>query len=326
MRSLIFYSNVVYSPVRARAVELLQRVSPDGIDRVFLCNSGAEANETALKLARTSTGRKGVVAFEGGFHGRTLGALAATWNPRYREPYADLLAPTHFAPLNDLEMVRGLLERVGDIAAVIVEPIQSMAGVTEARAEFLSGVREHCDRSGTLLIFDEVQTGVGRTGTFSISEQLGVRPDIITMAKSLASGIPVGAVLTTSDVADTVAPGDQGTTFGGGMIAMAALEATVATIIREGLMGRAAKIFDRVKSELEPLVASVRGRGCLIGVELTMDAAPVIRALRERGVLVGSSGHPNTLRLMPPLNTPMEALEEFFTIFTSVIKQVEATT
>lgn len=318
---LIFYSNVIYSPVRARAVELLHRVGPEGVRRVFLCNSGTEANETALKLARTVTGRNGVVAFEGGFHGRTLGALATTWNPRYREPYAAVLPPTHFAPLNDIELVRGLLERVGDVAAVIIEPIQSMAGVMEATPEFLRGVRELCDRSGTLLIFDEVQTGVGRTGTFSLSEQLDVKPDIITMAKSLASGIPVGVVFASDQVANTVKPGDQGTTFGGGMIAMAALEATVGTIIREGLMGRASKIFDRIQRELAPLVAAVRGRGCLIGVELKMPAAPVIRLLRDRGVLVGNSSHERTLRLMPPLNTPPEALDEFFRIFRGVLLQ-----
>jgi acetylornithine/succinyldiaminopimelate/putrescine aminotransferase len=326
LRTLIFYSNVVYSPVRARAVELLHRISPEGVRRVFLCNSGTEANETALKLARTVTGRSGIVAFEGGFHGRTLGALATTWNPRYREAYAGVLPPTHFAPLNDVELVRGLLERVGDVAAVIIEPIQSMAGVMEATAEFLRDVRDLCDGSGTLLIFDEVQTGVGRTGTFSMSEQLDVRPDIITMAKSLASGIPVGVVFTSDQVADTVKPGDQGTTFGGGMIAMAALEATVGTIVREGLMGRACEIFDCVKHELAPLVTAVRGRGCLIGVELTAPAAPVIRLLRDRGVLVGSSSHERTLRLMPPLNTPPEVLDEFFRIFRDVVPKVgEAT-
>jgi acetylornithine/succinyldiaminopimelate/putrescine aminotransferase len=326
LHTLIFYSNVVYSPVRARAVELLHRLSPEGVDRVFLCNSGTEANETALKLARKFTGGKSVVAFEGGFHGRTLGALSATWNPRYREPYHGVLAPTHFAPLNDLELVRGLLERVGDVAAVIVEPIQSMAGVVEALPEFLADVRDLCDRTGTMLIFDEVQTGVGRTGTFSVSEQLGVVPDMITMAKSLASGIPVGAVLVSRDIAASVRPGDQGTTFGGGMIAMAALEATVDTIVREGLMGRAKKIFERVHDELSPRVEQVRGRGCLIGVELRMEAQPVIRLLRESGVLVGSSGHANTLRLMPPLNTPVEVLDEFLSIFKRVLGEVEQAT
>ena len=326
LNELIFYSNVVYSPVRARAVELLHRLSPEGVDRVFLCNSGTEANETALKLARTYTGRKSVVSFEGGFHGRTLGALAATWNPRYREPYERVLAPTHFAPLNDFELVRGLLERVGDVAAVIVEPIQSMAGVIEATPEFLAHVRDLRDRTGTLLVFDEVQTGVGRTGTFSISEQLGVVPDMITMAKSLASGIPVGAVLVSRDVAASVKPGDQGTTFGGGMIAMAALEATLDEIVRAGLMGRATDIFRKLRDELSPLVENVRGRGCLIGVELRTEAAPVIRRLRESGVLVGSSGHERTLRLMPPLNTPASVLDEFLSVFRSVLREVEQTT
>ncbi len=326
LRELIFYSNVVYSPVRARAVDLLHRVSPPGVERVFLCNSGTEANETALKLARTVTEKTGVIAFEGGFHGRTLGSLAATWNPCYREPYADVLPPTHFAPLNDLDIVRGLFERAGDIAAVIVEPIQSMAGVIEATPDFLAGCSELCRRFGAVLIFDEVQTGVGRTGTFSIAEQLGVRPDLITMAKSLASGIPVGAVLASRDIAETVRPGDQGTTFGGGMVAMAALEATVSTIVREGLMGRAKKIFERVKDGVSPHVAAIRGRGCLIGVQLHVPAADAVRRLRDEGVLVGGSGEEHTIRLMPPLNTPVEVLDEFLSVFRRIVTDVGQTT
>ena len=325
VRQLIFYSNVVYSPVRARAADLMRKVSPPGVDRVFFCNSGTEANETALKLARKFTGRRGVISFQGAFHGRTLGSLATTWNPKYREPYAGVLPPTHFVPLNDIDLVRGLFERAGDIAAVIVEPIQSMAGVIEATPEFLGEVRTLCSTFGAALIFDEIQTGVGRTGTFSISEQFGVEPDLITMAKSLASGIPVGAVLASSAIADTVKPGDQGTTFGGGMIAMAALEATVGTIVREGLMGRARTVFDRIKEELSPHVRSVRGRGCLIGVELGMPASDVVRALRESGVLVGGSGDEYTIRLMPPLNTPVDVLEEFFTIFRKVVGGMEET-
>lgn len=314
---LLFYSNVVYNATRARAAELIVSLAPPSIDRVFFCNSGTEANETALKLARKATGRSRVVAFQHAFHGRTLGSLSVTWNERYRAPYLKALAPTTFVPLNNLDAVRDALGH-GDVAAVIVEPIQSMAGMVEAEAGFLTEVGSACRESGTMLIFDEVQTGVGRTGTFSISQQFDVEPDMITMAKSLGSGIPVGAVLVTRDVADTVELADQGTTFGGGMIAMAAVMATLETIMDEGLMDRAAEIFETIESGVAGLAVSVRGRGCLIGIELDRPAKPIIAALREDRILVGSSGDPNVIRLMPPLNTPHDAVDGFLASFRQV--------
>jgi acetylornithine/succinyldiaminopimelate/putrescine aminotransferase len=200
--TLMFYSNAVYSPVRAQAAASLCALAPDGLGHVFFCNSGTEANETALKLARKWTGKSGLVAMVGGFHGRTLGSLAATWNPRYRTPHKAVLPHTHFVAFGDLEEVEALLTSHEDIAAVILEPIQSMAGVLEAPAEYFRALRALCNRSGVALIFDEIQTGVGRTGTFSISEQLGVVPDLITLAKSLGSGVPVGAVLASDAVAE----------------------------------------------------------------------------------------------------------------------------
>ena len=317
-QQLLFYSNVVYSPVRAQAAELVVSLSPDGIEQVFFCNSGTEANETALKVARKLTGRSGILAFEQGFHGRTLGSLAATWSAKYREPYIGALGPASFVPLNDVDAAREVLGS-RDMAAAIVEPIQSMAGVVEADPAFLVRLKELCKDSGTLLIFDEVQTGVGRTGTFSISEQIGVVPDMITMAKSLGSGIPVGAVLATGEVARSVEVGDQGTTFGGGMIAMAAVIATLETIVAEGLMARAGRICERIRSEIGGFVVSVRGRGCLIGIELEGPVKDVIRRLREDGILVGGSGDPNVIRLMPPLNTPDVVLDEFLAVFTRIL-------
>jgi acetylornithine/succinyldiaminopimelate/putrescine aminotransferase len=181
--------------------------------------------------------------------------------------------------------------------------------------DYFRDLRRVCDLSGAKLIFDEIQTGVFRTGPFSISEHFGIMPDFITLAKSLGSGIPVGAVLTTDEVAATVGYGDQGTTFGGGMMAMRAMQATLETIRDEALMLRAPKLFDRLKAICEPHAKDVRGRGCLIGVELHGPAAPVVNALRERGVIVGGSGHPNTFRLMPPLNTSDAEVEEFAEAF-----------
>lgn len=308
---LLFYSNAVYSTTRAAAAEALASAAPDGLRHVFFCNSGSEANETALKLARKQTGRSRVVAMEGGFHGRTLGSLAVTWKEVYRKPYQSVLPETTFVPFGDAAAAAEALDALDDIAAVILEPIQSMAGVVEASPDYYRELRRLCDRHGAALIFDEVQTGVGRTGTFSISEQYGVRPDLISLAKSLGAGIPVGAVLVSDEIAETVAPGDQGTTFGGGMIAMAAVEATIRTILEEDLMRRARELFDAVAEAARPHVAEIRGRGCLIGLVLEGPAAPVRNELLERGVLTGSADHPNVIRLMPPINTPLEAVDEF---------------
>ena len=320
---LIFYSNVAYSPVRAQAAALLADVAPDGLGHVFFCNSGTEANETALKLARKTTGKPGVVAMEGGFHGRTLGSLATTWNATYRAPYAAVLPETHFVPFGDLGAVEAVLEAHDDLAAVILEPIQSIAGIVEAPDAYFVELRALCDRHGVLLLFDEVQTGVGRTGTFSISEPFGVTPDLITLAKSLGSGVPVGAVLASDAIAAGVEHGDQGSTFGGGMLAMAAVTATLETILEDGLMDRARAIHQQIRLAVGPLVKQVRGRGCLIGLELDGAAKPVLARLREEGVLAGGSGDANVLRLMPPLNASNEDVALFGAAFAQAIHQTQ---
>ncbi len=310
--TLLFYSNAMYSPVRARAAAALAALAPDGLGRVFWCNSGSEANETALKLARTHTGRSGVVAMRGGFHGRTLGALAATAGTEYRAPYLDILPETRFVPFGWEGAVAEALAP-GDVAAVIVEPIQSMAGVTEAPARYYQALREICDAAGTMLVFDEVQTGVGRTGAFSYGEHVGVTPDLITLAKSLGAGVPVGAVLVSDAVAAGVKSGDQGTTFGGGMLAMAAVEATLQQLVDDGLMPRAVALFDRIEAGAEriPGVEAVRGRGGLVGIVLDRPAKPVVGALRALGVLAGGSDEPHTMRLMPPLTTTDAEIDAF---------------
>ncbi len=317
---LLFYSNAMYSPVRAEASQALVRLAPKRLDRVFWCNSGTEANETALKLARATTGRSGILAFEGGFHGRTLGSLAATFGDKYHEPYRAALPKTTWVPFGDTEAVSKALE-TEHFAAVILEPMQSMAGIVEADPAFYVALREICDRTGTLLIFDEVQTGVGRTGTFTYGEHVGVTPDFITLAKSLGGGVPVGAVLVRDTIAATVKPGDQGTTFGGGMLAMAAVRATLDQLIADDLMARAVILFDRLSTGLRAIggVTEVRGRGCLIGVALDRPAKPVAAALRESGVLVGGSNRADTMRLMPPLTTTDEEIDRFLEILSQVL-------
>lgn len=307
---LMFYSNVAYSSIRARAAQAVAEMMPVGLRHVFFCNSGTEANETALKLARKSTGKTGLIAMTGGFHGRTMGSLAATWAEKYRAPYASALAPAQFVPFGEVDPVAQRLA-AGDIAAVILEPIQSMAGIQVAPKAYFEQLRVLCDHYGAALIFDEVQTGVGRTGTFSIAESLGVMPDLSTMAKSLGAGMPVGATFVSDAIAKQVQYGDQGSTFGGGMLAMAAVLATMQTLREENLMARAEQIFTHLHTALSPRVVEVRGQGCLIGVVLHGPSAPVLAALRTAGVLAGGAVPPNVIRLMPPLNTTDEELDHF---------------
>ncbi|MEP0545663.1 MAG: aspartate aminotransferase family protein [Rhodothermales bacterium] len=317
---LLFYSNAMYSPVRAEAAQKLAALAPDGLGRVFFCNSGTEANETALKLARAFTGRPAIVAMTGGFHGRTLGSLATTWGDHYHAPYRAALPATRFVPFGDADAAEAALAS-GDVAAVILEPIQSMAGIVEAAPDYYRALRDLCDTHGTLLIFDEVQTGVGRTGQFTYGAHVGVTPDLITLAKSLGAGVPVGATLVHERIAATVQSGDQGTTFGGGMLAMAAVAATLDTLVDEALMPRAEALFARFRDALTALdgVVDVRGRGGLIGVEFDRPAKPVVGALRERGILVGSSNEQHTLRLMPPLVTPFDAADTLASALSDVL-------
>ena len=316
---LQFYSNVSYSPVRARAAERLVSLAPEGLGHAFFANSGSEANETALKMGRQWTGKPGVIAMEGGFHGRTLGSLAVTASAKYRAPHAAVLPPTHFAPFGDAEAVKHLLEAHDDIGTLILEPIQSIAGMRMAAPAYYRELRALCDAHGVVLVFDEVQTGVGRTGTFSISQQLGMVPDVITLAKSLGAGMPVSAVLVSDALAAMVEAGDQGSTFGGGMLAMAAVEATMDALVEGDLMARAAHVHERLAAGLAPYVASIRGLGCLMGVEMPTPVKPLLAALRAEGVLAGGSGDPHVMRLMPPLVTPDEAIDAFIAAFAAAV-------
>ena len=319
---LLFYSNVVYNDVRARAARLLAEMAP--LKRIFFCNSGTEAIETALKIARKFTGRSEVVSMIGAFHGRTLGSLATTWNPGYRAPFEKVLASSHFLPIGDLAAAESFLTQNNDTAAVLIEPVQSIAGMVSAPAEYFQGLRKLCDSTSTLLVFDEVQTGVGRTGTFSISEQFGIMPDMITLAKSLGSGIPVGATMLSETLSDEVQFGDQGSTFGGGMIAMSAVEATLLTIRADNLMNRAPIIFDAITDAIQPFALEMLGHGCLIGVRIKPKVSTILPALREHGVLAGGSADPHVMRLMPPLIADKEHIAEFAEAFRNVVEDVQA--
>jgi acetylornithine/succinyldiaminopimelate/putrescine aminotransferase len=307
--SLLFYSAAATLPVRDEAATRITAFA--GMASVFFCNSGAEANENALKVALLLTGRKKLAAFEGGWHGRTLLALSVTDDPKITEPFADQLVPCLRLPFGDLAALAAT--DFSDIAGVILEPIQSMAGIKTASREWFQALRAKCDASGTLLIFDEIQTGMGRLGTPFAAQFYCVRPDIITSAKGLASGVPMGALLMTAAVASKLKGGDLGSTFGGGPLACAALLATVDVIETEGLMANAEATAARLRRELAgSVVTAVLGEGLLLGLR-SAHAAALKRYLMARNILVGGSGDPTVLRLMPPLNVSGEALQALVT-------------
>src|SRR2546425_6492548 len=266
---LLFYSNLVYSEARARAAEKLVSIAPESLTKAFFCNSGTEANENAMRMARMATGRENIVTFSGGFHGRTADAISATFLGKYRE-IGKPNVPGHLkAEFGDIDSVRAVAD--DSVAAIMLEPIQSMAGVRMAGSEFYQALRKLCDERGIVLIYDEVQTGVGRTGEwfFAGSEaSASAVPDIITLAKSLGSGIPVGACLVSEKIASHIKENDLGTTFGGGMIAMTAVTATLEAIENDGMLANVRTVERDLRSRLAeiPAVMSVRGGGFLLGL------------------------------------------------------------
>ncbi len=315
--SLIFYSAAAALPVRDVAAERITAFS--GMDSVFFCNSGAEANENALKLALLLTGRKRLAAFDGGWHGRTLLALSVTDDPKITQPYADHLVPTLRLPFGDLDALAAA--DFSAIAGVILEPIQSMAGIKTATRPWFEALRAKCDATGTLLIFDEIQTGMGRLGVPFAAQFYGVRPDFMTSAKGLASGVPMGALLMTATVAAKLKGGDLGSTFGGGPLACAALIATVDAITGEGMMANAAQAAARLRQELAgSVVSEVLGEGLLLGLR-SAHAAALKKHLLACHILVGGSGDATVLRLMPPLNLSDEALSALITAIQSFVPE-----
>ncbi len=320
---LLFYSNLVYSDVRARAAEALVKCAPAPLTKAFFCNSGTEANENAMRMARMRTGRENIITFTGSFHGRTADAISATFLGKYRE-LGRPNVPGHLcAEFGSLEAVAALADET--VAAVMLEPIQSMAGVREAAPEFFIGLRKLCAERGMLLIFDEVQTGVGRTGEWFFAGGAaagGVVPDIITLAKALGSGVPVGACLTTNDVAAQIKENDLGTTFGGGMLAMAAVSATLAAIEHDDMLANVRAVEAHLRARLKnvPQVAALRGCGMLLGVEFTDErAAQVHQALLAQRIITGTSSDKRVLRLLPPLCLQPAEVDLFVAALTQVL-------
>ena len=311
---LLFYSNLVYSEARARAAERLISIAPASLAKVFFCNSGTEANENAMRMARMATGRQNIITFSGGFHGRTADAISATFLGKYRE-LGKPNVPGHLqAEFGDLESVRALAD--DSVAAIMLEPIQSMAGVRMAEPSFYRKLRELCDARNIVLIYDEVQTGIGRTGDwFFAGSKAGdtVVPDIITLAKALGSGVPVGACLVNEEVASHIKENDLGTTFGGGMIAMTAVRATLEAIENDRMLEnvRDVEIYLRERLRNVEQVVSVCGLGFLLGLEFADKAKPIHEALLDRHIITGTSSDPNILRLLPPLCLQREEVDLF---------------
>ena len=309
---VLFYSNLVYSEIRAKAAEKLVSIAPESMTKAFFCNSGTEANENAMRMARFATKREKIITFSGGFHGRTADAISATFLGKYRE-IGKPNVPGHVcAEFGNLESVREIADK--ETAAIMLEPIQSMAGVTESSPEFFQGLREICNEHGIVLIFDEVQTGIGRTGSwfFSGSELAGnVEADIITLAKSLGSGVPVGACLVNSCISEVIKNGDLGTTFGGGMLAMAAVSATIEAIENDNMRSNIAEIEDYLRERLKEIeeVKNLRGKGGLLGIEFAENCKPFHTRLLENKIITGTSSDPNVLRLLPPLCVRKEEID-----------------
>lgn len=316
-QQLLFQSNAVTMRIRDEAADKLAAFAPDGLDRVFFVNSGAEANENALRLALQTTGRRKIVAIEHGFHGRTAAAGAVTWGARDRwYGFPNTPMDVTFVPRNDTTALTAAIDK--ETAGVIIEPVQGVTGAFDFSKPFMTAARAACDVSGALLILDEVQTGIGRLGTPFGADYFDVSPDLITTAKSLGGGFPCGAVLMRDELTKDLGPGALGTTFGGGPLACALIVAVLDTIEEDGLLAQVTEVSALIRQTcICGPITSVQGAGFLLGLKTAPRAATVRDALLERNILAGTSGDPHILRLLPALilqpshvETLAQALEE----------------
>ncbi len=337
---LVHVSNLYHTAPQAQLAQKL--VTHSFADKVYFCNSGAEANEAALKFARKyakvktavpaepetishlnnhtfghewAEPKTHIVAFSGGFHGRTMGALSVTYKAQYREPFGPLVPGVAFAPFNDLAAARNAI--TDQTCAIIVEPIQGEGGVNPATPEFLQGLRDLCDAHNALLIFDEVQCGLGRTGHLWAYEAYGVSPDIMTLAKPLAGGLPIGAALVTQKVADVIQPGDHGSTFAAGPLVCTAANVVFDRVSQPGFLQQVRENAAYLRHRLETLesdeIVTVRGAGLLVGVEMRTAVAPLVAAARSHGLMIINAGE-NVLRLAPPLIVTRHHVDEAINI------------
>jgi len=304
-KKLITCHGSFYNDTRERYLELLSKHLPEGLSKVFFCNSGAEANEAAIKFARKATGRQNIVAFTGSFHGKTFGALSATWSQKYRKPFEPLIETVKFSPFGNIEKAREAIDET--VAAVIVEPIQGEGGIHVAPDGFLSGLRDITKAKGALLIFDEVQSGFGRTGKLWACQNWNVSPDIMTVAKGVAGGVPFGFAATTAAVSATLRPGDHSSTFGGNPLACAAAIASLEFLIDNMILQKTVEDGEYFRSRLEwlkskhpSIIREVRGKGLMLAAELKIPVKDVIMKGFEHKLILLYAGL-NILRFLSPL-------------------------
>jgi acetylornithine/LysW-gamma-L-lysine aminotransferase len=315
-----------YNDKRSEFLQKLTSITPKGLNKAFLSNSGAESVECALKLARKYAGKPEIIAVMGAFHGKTMGALSATWDKKYREPFLPLVPEIKHVPPDNLEKAR---EAVGEkTAAILVEPIRGEGGVRVPPDGYLKGLRELCDEKNILLMFDEVQTGLGRTGKLFACEHWGVVPDVMCLAKPLAGGLPLGATVAREDVMSAFKVGDHSTTYSGNPLVCAAGCAAIDVLVEEKLAERAAMLGVYFKSNLEKLqskhksVKEVRGLGLMLGMETKFDGLNVILKAMDKGVLVLDAGR-NVLRFLPPLVISKEQIDKALSVLDSVLEEEE---
>ncbi|WP_428401720.1 acetylornithine transaminase [Methanocrinis sp.] len=316
-KELIHTSNLYYTENQVFLAEELKTLT--GMDRAFFCNSGAESVEAALKLARRATGRSETVAAVHSFHGRTLGSLGATYKAVYREPFRPL-QEAKFVPFDDPEALAAAVSK--DTSAVILEPVQGEGGVNVPHPGYLRAAREICDDSGALLILDEVQTGFGRTGRWFGKEHSGIMPDVMTLAKGIAGGLPMGAMMAAESVSEVFQRGDHASTFGGGPLISAAALASIGAIKVERLVERSEKMGTYLRSRLAQEIDAreVRGLGLMVGVELAANCPQIVNQARERGVLLNATSE-HVLRMVPPLVVGKEEIDHVVKVLGEILEE-----
>ena len=320
---IITVHSSLYSKTREEFLETLFKVAPQGLTQVHLNNSGAEAIEAAMKFARKFTGKKGMIAMNGSYHGKSMGALSITFNPKYRKSFQPLIDGVTFSPFGDIESLRSKID--SDTGFIILEPIQGESGIHVAPDGFLQDVRKICDENGILLIFDEIQAGLGRTGRMWASEHWNTVPDILCIAKGIAGGVPMGVTMVRPDILDCISKGEHSSTFGGNPLSCAAGTATLQALTQDGLINNAEKMGEKFRAGLESLkekhnvIREIRGKGLMIGIELKFEVRDILMEGIEKNLLLLYSGR-NILRLLPPLvitdqdvTRSLEILDELLT-------------
>ncbi|HPC27296.1 MAG TPA: aspartate aminotransferase family protein [Candidatus Methanomethylicus sp.] len=313
-----------YNDAREECLSKLSKIKPDGTDKVFISNTGAETVETAIKLCRKYTNKRGIVAMVNGYHGKTMGALSLTWAPKYREPFMPLLGDVKFAPYGKAEKLETAIDE--NTGAVFVEPVQGEGGINVPPPEYLKRVREICDDKGLVMVLDEVQSGFGRTGKLWAHQHFGVKPDILCSSKALGGGMPIGATFARADIMDSLKRGEHSNTFGGNPLACAACSGAIDALLEDGLVENAAKIGGLIKrgfSELNSnMIREVRGMGLMIGIDMRFEIMGIILEALNNGVIVLEAGK-TVVRLLPPLTINEHEAERVVQVVGGAIKEEE---